>query len=68
MAMHQFFLKMFVALQTARLGVRQDSERGATAVEYSLLVSLIAAVIVGVVATLGGQVTVLFDAISAVWP
>lgn len=31
-------------------------ERGATAVEYGLLVALIAAVIVGVVLTLGGKI------------
>ena len=30
-------------------------EEGATAVEYGLLVALIAAVIVGIVTTLGGQ-------------
>lgn len=33
-----------------------DRERGATAVEYGLIVALIAAVIVGLVATLGGQI------------
>ncbi|CAA9330844.1 MAG: hypothetical protein AVDCRST_MAG72-317 [uncultured Nocardioidaceae bacterium] len=34
----------------------RTSERGASAVEYGLLVALIAAVIVGVVFTLGGTV------------
>lgn len=44
----------------ARMNAR---ERGATAVEYGLLVALIAAVIVGVVATLGGQVSSAFQSI-----
>lgn len=38
-------------------------EDGATSVEYAILGSLIAAVIVGVVTTLGGRVLNLFDAI-----
>jgi pilus assembly protein Flp/PilA len=40
------------------------SEEGATGVEYGLIVALIAAVIVGVVATLGGQVTAAFQTVS----
>ncbi|MBT2514373.1 Flp family type IVb pilin, partial [Arthrobacter sp. ISL-30] len=35
---------------------RFSSEKGATAVEYGLLVALIAAVIIGTVVTLGGQI------------
>jgi Flp pilus assembly pilin Flp len=38
-------------------------EVGASAVEYSLLVVLIAAVVVGTVTVLGGQVTDLFASI-----
>ena len=38
-------------------------EEGATSVEYAILGSLIAAVIVGIVTTFGGQVLNLFDAI-----
>ncbi|UKA57768.1 Flp family type IVb pilin [Arthrobacter sp. FW306-2-2C-D06B] len=41
------------------------SEKGATAVEYGLLVALIAAVIVGVVATLGTQINTAFTTISS---
>jgi pilus assembly protein Flp/PilA len=37
-------------------------ERGATAVEYGLLLALIAAVIIAVVAVVGGQVSNAFDA------
>jgi pilus assembly protein Flp/PilA len=42
--------------------LRQD-DRGATAVEYGMIVALIAAVIVGVVATLGGQIQAAFQTI-----
>jgi pilus assembly protein Flp/PilA len=40
-------------------------DRGATAVEYGLIVALIAAVIVVIVATLGGQISAAFTAVSA---
>jgi pilus assembly protein Flp/PilA len=40
------------------------SERGAAAVEYGMLVALIAAVIVGVVLTLGKQINVAFHDVS----
>jgi len=43
---------------------RFSSEKGATAVEYGLLVALIAAVIVTIVATLGGQINTAFTTIS----
>ncbi len=43
---------------------RFSSEKGATAVEYGLLVALIAAVIVAVVATLGTQINSAFQTIS----
>ncbi len=39
-------------------------EEGATAVEYGLLVALIAAVIVGTVLILGGQVNTAFNDVS----
>lgn len=38
-------------------------EEGATAVEYGLLVALIAAIIVGIVATLGGQIADAFQTV-----
>lgn len=40
------------------------SEKGATAVEYGLLVALIAAVIVTIVVTLGGQINTAFTSVS----
>ena len=39
-------------------------EKGATAVEYGLMVGLIAVVIIGVVATLGDQLAALFQDVS----
>jgi pilus assembly protein Flp/PilA len=44
----------------------QASQRGATAVEYAILASLVAAIVVVTVTTLGGQTTDLFQ--SLVWP
>jgi pilus assembly protein Flp/PilA len=49
----------------AGLKDRFTSEKGATAVEYGLLVALIAAVIVAIVATLGGQINTAFTTISS---
>ena len=46
------------------LNAHRDEERGATAVEYGLLVALIAAVIVAIVATLGGQINDAFNTVS----
>lgn len=44
--------------------VSAQREKGATAVEYGLLVALIAAVIVGVVVVLGKQVSNGFTSVS----
>ena len=40
-------------------------ERGATAVEYGIMVALIAAVIIAVVTTLGGNLTALFGTVGS---
>jgi pilus assembly protein Flp/PilA len=52
----------------AKLQTKLSQDRGATAVEYGLLVALIAAVIVGVVGTLGGQVTTAFQTVVDALP
>ncbi len=49
---------------TIMLNARRDEEKGATAVEYGLLVALIAAVIIGIVVTLGGQINEAFTTVS----
>jgi len=40
-------------------------ERGATAVEYGIMVALIAAATIAVVTTLGGNLTVLFTTVGS---
>jgi pilus assembly protein Flp/PilA len=45
--------------------LKARSDRGATAVEYGLLAALIAAVIVGIVFTLGGKINNAFSTINA---
>jgi pilus assembly protein Flp/PilA len=65
--MDKFLIKMFVAVQVGLLGMRenlQDRERGATAVEYGLMVALIAAVIVVAVAALGTKVNGIFTSVT----
>lgn len=60
-------LRMYVAMQTLKATLvdrLHDDEQGATAVEYGLFVALIAAVIVGIVATLGGQLNDAFTLVS----
>jgi pilus assembly protein Flp/PilA len=54
--MTELITKLYIALR--------NEEDGATAVEYGMMVALIAAVIVSVVAVLGGQVQGAFQTIS----
>jgi len=46
-----------------RMGRLAREDKGATAVEYGLLVALIAAIIIGVVATLGTQIQGAFQTV-----
>jgi pilus assembly protein Flp/PilA len=65
--MDKFFMNMYVAMQTGLLNLREnvaDRDRGATAVEYGLLVALIAGVIVVAVGVLGGKVNDAFTFVS----
>jgi pilus assembly protein Flp/PilA len=48
-----------------KLQSRLNDDRGATAVEYGLMVALIAAVIIGVVGSLGTQLSGLFDSVAS---
>ena len=57
------FLSLYTALQT-RFAELRDREDGATAVEYGLIVALIAAIIVGIVATVGTDVKKAFTDIA----
>jgi pilus assembly protein Flp/PilA len=55
-------------LITAMMWLRERGERGATAVEYGMIVALIAAVIVVVVTTLGTQINAAFTKVSNAMP
>jgi pilus assembly protein Flp/PilA len=46
----------------------QDKAKGATAVEYGLLVGLIAVVIIGAITLLGGKISGLFKTVASVLP
>lgn len=47
-----------------KLRERLTGEQGATAVEYGIMVALIAVAIIGVVATLGGNLSSMFDGVA----
>jgi pilus assembly protein Flp/PilA len=47
------------------LATMADAEDGATAVEYGLIIALIAAVIVAIVAVLGGKIASAFSTVSS---
>jgi pilus assembly protein Flp/PilA len=63
-------VKLFVTLQSLAMVTRDRirEEKGATAVEYGLMVGLIAAVIVGLVATLGTELAGMFTAVLEALP
>ena len=60
-------IKLFVTLETLALVARDRmrEEKGATAVEYGLMVGLIAVVIIAAVTLLGEQLRALFESITA---
>ena len=55
-------LSQLVKFQVKMAALRSD--RGATAVEYGLMVALIAIVIIGAVTALGGKLSTLFTGVS----
>ena len=62
-------LEMFVAVQTWIAGRRAEiDERGATAVEYALMVGLIAVAIIASVTLLGNKVRATFNSIGNTLP
>ena len=56
-------LKAYSRIQ-ARINSLRTEEEGATAVEYGLIVALIAAVIIGAVVLLGGYINDAFETIN----
>ena len=66
--MSDYMTQLYTTVQ-CWLATRLDrSERGATAVEYGMIVALIAAVIVVTVKTLGGHVDNAFNTVSSNMP
>jgi pilus assembly protein Flp/PilA len=62
-------LEMFVAVQAWMTGRKAEiEERGATAVEYALMVGLIAVAIIASVTLLGGKVKTTFNRIANTLP
>jgi pilus assembly protein Flp/PilA len=57
-------LQLFVTLQTL-LTPRKHDDEGATAVEYGLMVSLIAVVIIAAVTLIGTNLIAVFNAVAA---
>lgn len=57
-------VKFQIAAQQRVARAMDRRERGATAVEYGLMVALIAAVIIAVVVTLGKQINGAFTSVS----
>jgi len=53
-----------VKLALRKIGAFYRDEEGATAVEYGMIVALIAAVCVAIIGTLGGQIQTAFQTIS----
>jgi len=62
------FVLATVLSYVTNLHARREDEKGATAVEYGLLVALIAAIIVAVVATLGGKIGTAFSTVTNALP
>jgi pilus assembly protein Flp/PilA len=62
-------LELFVSLQTFVAGRKADiEERGATAVEYALMVGLIAVAIIAAVSLLGNKVKSTFNTLANTLP
>jgi pilus assembly protein Flp/PilA len=53
----------YLATSTSRIAQRDGSDNGATAVEYGLMIALVAAVIVVAVTALGGALTGIFNSV-----
>lgn len=58
-------VKSYIRVQSFLTGLLNRDDRGATAVEYGLLVALIALVIIGAVALLGKNLLNVFNNVSS---
>lgn len=66
--MDQCLMKLCVKLQAVHGSAQEQDENGATAVEYALLVAMVAAIIPGVVGLLGLEVQAAFDTMLGAMP
>ena len=68
--MNEFAIRLYAVMQSCMLDLRKraESERGATAVEYGLLVAAIAAVIVVTVFALGVKIEAAFTTVTNAIP
>ena len=57
-------LRFFVSASNSLATTLRRDDRGVTAVEYGLLVALIAGVIITIVATLGGDIAKAFSTVA----
>jgi pilus assembly protein Flp/PilA len=65
--MQELILKLWINAQN-RLFEIKEGERGATAVEYGIMVALIAAVIILVVQAVGKKTSNAFESVNSVLP
>jgi pilus assembly protein Flp/PilA len=67
LAQEFIMLSLIATLQTLGFNIknRLHDEKGATAVEYGIMVGLIAVVIIVAVTTLGGQLNTMFTSVTA---
>jgi pilus assembly protein Flp/PilA len=59
------FTYVYAHLMSSFAQLRERADRGATAVEYGLMVALIAVVIIGAVVLLGGKLSGLFGDVAS---
>ncbi len=57
-------LKSYISVQTYLAGLLNRDDRGATAVEYGLMVALIAGVIIVAVTLIGTRLNTLFNTVA----
>jgi pilus assembly protein Flp/PilA len=58
-------LKSFISVQTYLTGLLNRDDRGATMVEYGLMVALIAVIVAAAVGPLGTAIAGMFTAVTA---
>ena len=65
--MHSLFVTLYLFAGQAKERLNRE-DRGATAVEYGLMVGLIAVVIIAAVVLLGGRLDGIFDNVNSTLP